>query len=90
MSKLKKPPTRIEDHDRITIALSAERAMRLQLQHEAAAAHANNIGAQREAHGAKHKAAVEALRTRYALAEADTIDLDTGAIVRAPAPEEPK
>ena len=82
--KLRNPPTRIEEHDRVVMSLSAERAMRLQLQHEAAVKHANELGAARKAHGEKHTADVAKLRAKYALSETDGVDLDTGNITRAP------
>lgn len=84
MSKMKKPPSRIDEHDRAIIALSAERSLRLQLQHEAAVKHANELKAHREAHAQKHTAAVAELRRRYALGDADTVDLESGTINRAP------
>lgn len=84
---LKKPPTRIEEHDRAIIALSAERAARLKAQHDLAVAHANNIAAQSKAHGEHHVAAIVALRKKYGLVEADAIELETGNIVRASPPK---
>lgn len=90
MSKLKKaPPTRIDEHDRALIALSSERLLRMQLQHAAAARHANELLVQGQAHEKKHAAAVADLHRRYALVDGDTVDLETGTITRAPVAAKP-
>lgn len=90
MSKaLKKPSTRIDEHDRLKLSLTAERAARLHAQHELAVASANTIAAQKQAHAEQLKADIAELRKKYALAETDNIDLATGNIHRAHAEAKP-
>ncbi len=86
---VKLPATRVSEHDRMRIALSSERAVRLQLQHEAAVKHANDLREQRQKHADAHNETTASLRKTYALADGDTIDLETGTITRAPAAEQP-